>query len=266
MGQLSGERIFAEIRDSQLLLWAKSGGEQFEILFEARLDRSLVDPVLECSGDIFTVTEFFVEGDQVKIFRFSVIRPGVEPARTFSETLALITEKTDIQDLHCLKVANEKMVIAYNVSGRSRVHLFTTEEERMEVIFLGNVETEVRDLCLLHGPDKMFIYQCDSRLIIWNLADGKCLSKPIFLPSTRILGALVIKTKLCFVVHDGKQVKLSIIENQRFKDFKFFQIGDDSIQNPSLLSIKQDFLTFLTGLRVLHLNLITSEIICETLF
>ena len=267
----TGEKILGEIRDSQLTLWTKAGSENFQNIFEAELDRSLVDPILVCSGDTITIREFFVEEDQVKIFRFSVLGHGLKPAVTCSKTSVLITETTDIQDLQCLKVDDERTVIAYNISGRSRVHLFTTVEDRTEVEFLGNVEAEVRNVCLLHGPDKMFIYLCDSQLIIWNLKNGKCLSKPIFLLPTRILGAVLIKTKLCFIVHDGKEVKLSIIENQRFKDLIFFQVSDAtdatnaSLQNLSLLSVEQDYLTFLAGLGVLRLNLNTSEIVCETL-
>ena len=267
------EKILGKVRDFQLSLWTKAGSENFQNIFEAKLDRKLLDPILVCSGDTFTIREFFVEEDKVKIFRFSVLGGGVKPSVTSSETSVLITETRDIQDLHCLKVDDERTVIAYNISGRSRVHLFTTVADTTEVKFLGNVETEVRNVCLLHGPepDKMFIYLCDSRLIIWNLKDGKCISKPIFFLPTRILGAALIKTKLCFIVHDGKEVKLSIFENQRCKDLIVFQLSDASasdanVENLSLLSVEQDYLTFLAGLRVLRLNLNTSEMVCETLF
>ena len=166
-------------------------------------------------------------------------------------------------------VGEQRTVIAYNITGtgRSRVHLFTTLDNRTEVKFLGNVEAEVRKLCLLHGPDQMFIYFCDSRLIIWNLSDGKCLSKPVFFLPTRIrfLGALLIKTRLCFVVHDESVMKLSIIERERLKDLETFRLSDSKLENLSLLSIKEDFLTFLAGPRVFRLNLKTSEIVCESL-
>lgn len=268
----SGETVLAKTRNTQLSLWTKSGGENFEKIFETKLDRILVKPILDCTGDTFTVREFFVEGDQVKLFRFSVLRGlGVKSAIRWSKTSVLIRETADIQDLHCLNVGEQRTVIAYNMTGtgRSRVHIFTTLENRTEVKFLGNVEAEVRNLCLLHGSDQMFIYFCDSQLIIWSFSDGKCLSKPVFfLPTpTRMLGALVIKTQLCFVVRDSAMVKLSIIENQHLKDLKFYQAGGDSkLENLSLLSVKQDFLTLLAGTRVFRLNLKTSEIFCETLF
>ena len=266
----SGEKILGKIREFQLSLWAKVDGENFQNIFEAKLDRRLVDPVLVCSGNTFTISELFVEEDQVKLFRFSVLDPRGKPAVvTSSGASVLITETADIRDLHCLKVDDESTVIAYNISGRSRVHLFTAVEDRLEVQFLGNLETEVRNICLLHGSDKMFICLGDSQLIIWNLRDGKYLSKPIFIRPTRILGALLIKTKICFVVQDWKEVKLSVIENHQFKDLLFFQVGndtEDSLQDLSLLSAKQDFLTFLAGERVLRLNMNTSEIVWETFF
>ena len=205
----------------------------------------------------------------MKLYSFSVLDHKGKPAVTSSDTSVLISEKVDIQDLHCLKVEEESTVIAYNISGRSRVHLFTTVEDRLEVTFLGNVETEVRHLCLLHGSDQMFICLCDSQLIIWNLKDGKRLSYPVFNLPPHILGAVLIKTKICFVVHHGREVRLSMVENQQFKDLISFQVGDDpddSLQHLSLLSIEQDCLTFLAGMRVLRLNLRTSETVCETLF
>ena len=265
----SGEKIFVQIRESQLSLWTKVSGENFQNIFETNLDRQLVDPVLVCSGDTFIINEFFPEGDQVKLYSFSVLDHKGKPAVTSSDTSVLISEKVDIQDLHCLKVEEESTVIAYNISGRSRVHLFTTVEDRLEVTFLGNVETEVRHLCLLHGSDQMFICLCDSQLIIWNLKDGKRLSYPVFNLPTRILGALLIKTKICFVVHHGREVRLSMVENREFKDLISFQVGDDpddSLPHLSLLSIEQDCLTFLAGMRVLRLNLRTSETVCDSLF
>ena len=260
----SGDKILGKIRDSQLSLWSQTDGENFVNIFEAKLDRRLADPVLVCSGETFTIREFFAEGDEVKLFRFSVQDHGGKPAVTSSKTSVLITEKTDIQDLHCLEVGDERTVISYNISGRSRVHLVTTVEDRAEVELLGHVETEVRDLCLLHGPDKMFLCLCDSRLIIWNLTDRRFLSKPVFRLPSRILGAFLVKTNLCFVVHDGEEVKLSIVENQRLKDLMRVHVGDDSLL--SLLSVKEDILTFLGDQSVFRLHLDTSEIVSETLF
>jgi len=108
----------------------------------------------------------------------------------------------------------------------------------------------------------MFLCLCDSRLIIWNLTDERFLSKPVFRLPSRILGAFLVKTNLCFVVHDGEEVKLSIVENQRLKDLMRVHVGDDSLL--SLLSVKEDILTFLGDQSVFRLHLDTSEIVSET--
>jgi len=255
-------KSFCVINATELSLWIKDK-DKLDNIYLTSLERRFVTPVLISSSETLTVLDVFTEGNKVKLFSFSVPRHGGMSAVSWSKTSDLLSESEDIQELYCLKVEGENIVIFYNVNGHSRGHLLTFVENRMEVKFLGNVEAEVRKLSYLHGADNMFLSLYDTSLNIWNLENGKCLSKPMLPPQSTSLvtGALMISNYLICVNYDGKSViKLFIVENRTYKELTNFPIGDHSFENLTLVAAKKHVLTFVTGSEAFHLNLNTSKI------